>query len=102
MRGAVAGFCWLAATCVGLSSGAGCVRERCSADRECAAGQYCDTTLGTCRVPECATDGACGTGRICDGHACVPGCRVDGDCLTTERCPRSMPSRSCPAASPMP
>jgi len=70
-----------------LSAGAnGCVEARCTLDRECPAGEYCETATGVCLVPECVTHDACASGLVCDDHQCVPGCRGDAECGAEQRC----------------
>jgi len=63
-----------------------CVDSRCTLDRECPAGQVCETGTGVCQVPECTRDTECATGQVCDDYECVAGCRRDEECPTDHAC----------------
>jgi len=68
------------------TSAPGCVEGRCTQDRECPVGQFCEVATGVCRIPECARHEDCDAGLVCSSHACVAGCRGDGECARDERC----------------
>lgn len=53
------------------------------------AGEDPKTTFGTAKCPlACLLDAECDKGNLCDptNNICVPGCKKDADCPTTQRC----------------
>lgn len=80
-------------------------RLRCDSSADCAGGNLCDSLSGTCIVQgSCSTlDIQCAAGQVCQGSACVPGCRHDGDCPAPSDvcspCPAGTPAARCPAGN---
>lgn len=70
-----------------------CPTSRCDGDRYVGPAS-CDVTTGRCNVPETVS---CGAGLLCEGGACVPGCRDgrDPNAPTAPGAPST--SSSCPA-----
>jgi hypothetical protein len=80
-------------------------RLRCDSSADCTAGNICDTISGSCIVQgSCSTlDTQCVAGQVCQGSACVPGCRHDGDCPAPSDicspCPSGTPAAECPTGN---
>jgi hypothetical protein len=66
----------------------------CTANKDCRSDDrpqdICDTTIGECvtlgATKQCALDSHCPFGSYCDGAACIPGCRDNGDCALGDPC----------------
>ena len=70
-------------------------RLRCDSTTDCAPGSICDSPTGVC-IPQdtCTLDLQCKQGEVCEGFACVPGCRNTGDCPLSEVCRACAPGTS--------
>lgn len=80
-------------------------RLRCDSSSDCTTGNLCDSVSGTCIAQgSCSSlDIQCAAGQVCQGSACVPGCRHDGDCPAPSDvcslCPAGTPAAQCPTGN---
>jgi hypothetical protein len=96
-------FLPLAAALGVAAVGAGCIKSKCYADRDCPSESYCDEASGECLGKQCLTNEACAEGYYCDDYQCLQGCKQVGDCEEGFKCieRRCVPYKEecdCPAA----
>jgi hypothetical protein len=75
-------------------TGAGGSAATCSADSDCATGEFCDPNTAVCTTADstACTASSCAADETCDttsGYCTYAGCQADTDCLAGETCDTS-------------